>query len=100
MGEIDFRDELNNYGENREVESINGNIEKYKEAFMESFEIDEQSLDTLEYQSIPNWDSVGHMVLIAALEDGFDIMMEMDDIIDFSSFKKGKELLNKYDIIF
>ncbi len=39
------------------------------------------------------------MSLIGALEDGFDIMMEMDDIIDFSSFKKGKELLKKYDII-
>ena len=100
MGEIDFRDELHNYGKNRKMESINGNIKIYKKAFMESFEIDEKSLDTLKYQSISNWDSVGHMVLIAALEDGFDIMMEMDDIIDFSSFKKGKELLNKYDIIF
>jgi len=82
------------------MENINRNIEIYKDAFMESFEIGEESLDTLEYQSIPNWDSVGHMVLIAALEDGFNIMMEMDDIIDFSSFNKGKELLKKYDIIF
>ena len=99
MGETDFRDELQNYGKNRKMENINGNIEIYKKAFTESFEINEESLGTLEYQSIANWDSVGHMVLIAALEDGFDIMMEMDDIIDFSSFKKGKELLIKYDII-
>ena len=100
MEEIDFKDELHNYGKNREMENINGNIEIYKKAFMDSFEIDEELLDTLEYQSIANWDSVGHMVLIAALEDDFDIMMEMDDIIDFSSFNKGKELLKKYDIIF
>ena len=99
MGEIDFRDELHNYRKNRVMENINGNIEIYKNAFMESFEINEELLDTLEYQSIANWDSVGHMSLIAALEDGFDIMMEMDDIIDFSSFKKGKILLKKYDII-
>ena len=81
------------------MKNNNSNLEIYKNAFIESFEITEKSLDSLEYQSIVNWDSVGHMSLMAALEDGFDIMMEMDDIIDFSSFKKGKELLKKYDIV-
>ncbi|MBF12723.1 MAG: acyl carrier protein [Flavobacteriaceae bacterium] len=75
------------------------NAKIYTNAFIESFEVEEKLLETLEYQSITNWDSVGHMSLIAALEDGFDIMMEMDDIIDFSSFKKGKELLKKYNIV-
>tara|TARA_Y100001958_G_C20925008_1_gene337748 strand:- start:165 stop:413 length:249 start_codon:yes stop_codon:yes gene_type:complete len=80
--------------------NINKENEKiYANAFIESFEVEEKLLETLEYQSITNWDSVGHMSLIAALEDGFDIMMEMNDIIDFSSFKKGKELLKKYDIV-
>ena len=36
--------------------------------------------------------------LIAALEDAFDIMVDMDDIIDLSSFEKGKEILRKYDV--
>jgi acyl carrier protein len=74
------------------------NIEIYKKAFTDAFEIDNGILNELEYQSIETWDSVGHMVLIAGLEEGFDIMMEMDDIIDFSSFEKGKELLKNYDI--
>jgi acyl carrier protein len=82
------------------MKNINENLEIYKNAFIESFEITDDLLETLEYQSIVNWDSVGHMTLIASLEVGFDIMMEMDDIIDFSSFKKGKELLNKYDVFF
>ena len=38
------------------------------------------------------------MSMIAALEEEFDIMFEMDDIIDFSSFSKGIETLAKYDI--
>ena len=38
------------------------------------------------------------MVLMAALEEGFDIMLDMEDIIDFSDFEKGKELLKKYDV--
>jgi len=52
----------------------------------------------LTYQSVDNWDSIGHMNLIASLEDDFDIMMETDDIIDFSSFEKGIEIMAKYGV--
>ena len=38
------------------------------------------------------------MALIAELEDCFEIALEMDDIIDFSSYEKGIELLKKYDV--
>ena len=77
------------------------NKQKYDHAFINSFSIDESKLgDNLEYNSIPEWDSVGHMGLIAELEEVFDIMMEMDDIIDFSSYKKGFELIAKYGVEF
>lgn len=77
------------------------NLEKYNKAFMEALEITEEQLVGLEYQQVPNWDSVGHMGLIASLEDEFDIMMDTDDIIDLSSYEKGKEILSKsYDIQF
>lgn len=71
------------------------NLEKYNNAFIESFEITEDQLPGLKYQDIEAWDSVGHMGLIAALEDAFDIMMDTDDIIDFSSYEKGMEILAK-----
>lgn len=71
------------------------NTEKYEQAFIESFSVEDVQLIGLKYQDIPAWDSVGHMSLIAALEDTFDIMMDTDDIIDFSSFEKGKEILSK-----
>lgn len=76
------------------------NLEKYINAFAEALEIEADQVKDLTYQSIESWDSVGHMNLIAALEDTFDIMMDTDDIIDFSSFEKGKEILAKYDIEF
>ena len=77
------------------------NLEKYNQAFVEALEISEEQLPGLEYQSIEQWDSVGHMGLVATLEDAFDIMMDTDDIIDFSSYEKGKEILAKnYEIIF
>ncbi len=77
------------------------NEEKYVNAFVEAFEINADTARTLKYQQIPAWDSVGHMGLMANIEDAFDIMMEPDDIIDFSSFEKGKEILSsKYGVAF
>ena len=77
------------------------NIEKYDQAFCNSLEISEAQLEGLEYQAIGSWDSVGHMGLIAALEDTFDIMMDTEDIIDLNSYEKGKEILSKkYEIEF
>ena len=77
------------------------NIDKYKEAFVKSLELSEDMVNSqLAYQGVENWDSVGHMSLVAELEDTFDIMLETDDIIDFSSYDKGIEILRKYDIEF
>ena len=75
------------------------NIEKYTDAFVTCFEISEDEAKTLEYQGVEAWDSVGHMDLVATIEEAFDIMFEADDIIDFSSFEKGIEILkNNYNI--
>ena len=72
---------------------------RYDQIFIDTFSIEEgTSLDELEYNSIPDWDSIGHMELIGELEDIFDISMEMDNIIDFSSYEKGLEILRKYDV--
>jgi acyl carrier protein len=74
------------------------NLEKYKNAFIEGLDISDDGLEDLVFEGIPEWDSVGHMSLVACIEEAFDIMLETDDIIDFNSFKKGIELLKKYDI--
>ena len=78
------------------------NKTKYKQAFIDALLIDESILKkNLEYNAITEWDSIGHMSLVAELEDKFDIMMEMDDIIDMSSYEKGTEILGKkYNIKF
>lgn len=77
------------------------NLEKYNKVFVKTLEVSEDILDGLKYQSIPQWDSVGHMRLIAELEDTFEIMMDTDDIIDFNSYEKGKEILSaNYEVEF
>ena len=75
------------------------NREKYNKVFIDCFSVKEDKLnDEFIYQCIPAWDSVGHMGMIAALEDAFEIMMEMDDIVDFASYTVGIEKLKNYDI--
>jgi acyl carrier protein len=77
------------------------NAVKLTAAFSEALQIDPSRVtDTLEYNSIKEWDSVAHMTLVAALEEQFDIMLDTDDIIDMSSVGKAKDILGKYDVAF
>ena len=77
------------------------NNEKLKEIYVESLGIsDDVFSGELGYGTIPQWDSVAHMGLVAAIEDAFDIMLDTDDIIDMSSVIKVKEILGKYDVNF
>ena len=62
------------------------NEKKYRELFVEILGVNDDELDNLEYMGVSGWDSLGHMNLIAGIEEAFDIMMDTDDIIDFSSF--------------
>ncbi len=76
------------------------NVEKLAKVFADTFGISEAETKGLQYQGIEAWDSVGHMTLVAAIEDEFGISMDTDDIIDMSSFEKAQEILAKYDIQF
>ena len=74
------------------------NLEKYRGVFEESFQCED--VESLKYQDIPEWDSVGHMGLVAALEDIFEIELDVDDIIDMASYKIGQDILSKYGVSF
>ncbi len=68
------------------------------QVFINSFQVKEKDLPTLNYQGVDSWDSIGHMKMIAEMEETFNIMIGMDDIIDFSSYVKGLEIIKKYGI--
>jgi len=76
------------------------NKEKYAQVFLNSFQVTEEKLAALKYQDEDNWDSIGHMSMISELEETFNIMIETEDILDFSSYLKGFEILKKYGIEF
>ena len=77
------------------------NKERYNATFCEVFDIPEERLPGLNYQDIEAWDSVGHMTLIAQLEEIFEITMNTEDILDFSSYERGMEIISeKYGVSF
>jgi acyl carrier protein len=74
-------------------------VEKYSKIFATSLNVSSDKInEKLKYNEIDEWDSIGHMTLIAGLEEEYKITFETDDIIEFSSFKKGIEILKKYKI--
>ena len=69
--------------------------------FASALGIDQELIhDDLTYNTLANWSSVSHMSLITELEEQFQIMLEPEDIISLSSFKKAREILSKNGISF
>ena len=76
------------------------NIEKFNNAFVEVFGAKTEDLnDNYGKETVEEWDSVHQLSLIAQMEDAFDIMFDPEDIMDMTSYARGKELLAKYDVL-
>lgn len=77
------------------------NVDKLRETFSRSLGIPQaQVTDDLAYNTIKEWDSVGHMALVAELEGAFDVMFDTDDILGMSSVAKAREILGRYGVSF
>jgi acyl carrier protein len=80
---------------------MSNNEKKYIECFVKSLSVKKEKVNKkLKYNDIPEWDSIGHMTLMSTLEEKFDISIDTDDIVDFSSYEKGKAILKKYKVDF
>jgi acyl carrier protein len=70
-----------------------------RQAFAEALDLPaDTDIEALELGEQPHWDSVGHMALVAELEDRFGIELETDDIIGMSSYAKSIEILRRYGV--
>lgn len=76
------------------------NLEKYNKAFIDVFGAKAEELnDNYGKETVDEWDSVHQLSLIAEFEEAFDIMFDPEDIMEMTSYAKGKELLAKYEVI-
>ncbi len=73
-------------------------LEQYSKLFVDQFKVTPEELPDLKYRGIKLWDSLGHMMLMEAIEDLFDITFATQDVLAFTSYPKGIELLKKYDV--
>lgn len=74
------------------------NYENYCQTFRTALQLEkEDEIETINYMDA-SWDSVGHMILMAKIENTFKIIFETDDLFTFHSFKKGIEILRKYGV--
>lgn len=75
------------------------NLKKYNKTFIETFKVDENKLTAeFDVDSIAEWDSVTQLSLVTEIEDEFEIMLDSEDILEFTSYEKGKSILSKYDV--
>lgn len=74
------------------------NLEKYDRNFLNTFPITAEELPEAKYHKTKRWSSLGHVQLISAMEETFGIQLETLDVMDFSSYEKGKEVLAKYGV--
>ena len=75
------------------------NLEKLNNIFCEVFSVDVSALNAdFHNKSVNNWDSVHQLSLTSAVEEEFDIMLDSEDILGFTSYEKAKEILMKYEI--
>ena len=75
------------------------NLEKLNNIFCEVFNVEESTLDSgFDNCNIEGWDSVRQLSLSTAVEDEFDIMLDAEDILEFTSYENVKKVLAKYEI--
>lgn len=75
------------------------NLETLKNIFCEVFSVDNSALGS-EFNkcNVAGWDSVRQLSLTSAIEDEFDIMLDAEDILEFTSYDNAKKILAKYEI--
>ena len=76
------------------------NLEKYQNAFVEGLELPCESVESATMDTVERWDSIGQMSLMASIEDEFQIELEPDEIIAFTSYQAGLDILRKRNIEF
>ena len=72
---------------------------RVRDAFLRAFDLPPDfDLSGLAYQGTARWDSIGHMQLVAELEDEFGIMLEPEDIVEIGGYTEALGVLRKYGV--
>ena len=77
------------------IKSVKMDIKKIDKIFFSSLNLKKNTnLAKLKYGQ--HWDSIAHMQLISALEKKMKIAIDIEDVLDMSSYNKAIKILKKY----
>ena len=63
------------------------------------FGVDQASInESSSPESIEGWDSMGHVNLVVALEENFNVSIDIDDVMDMGSVGKIRKILLEYGV--
>ncbi len=69
--------------------------EMLSEAFRTGLDLPaETDVNTLVFGQHPHWDSLGHMSLVATLEETFGVSLEEKDVLEIDSYASAAAVLN------
>lgn len=75
------------------------NIDTYKGFFTEVFGVEADKLGSdFSKDTVSDWDSVHQLNLVSLAEEAFDIMLDPEDIMGFTSYDKGLEILRSQGV--
>ena len=74
--------------------------ENYDKIIRNVFNLSDDSIidENMSRENSEIWDSLLHLTLVTTIEDEFDIMIDVEDILSFNSYKNGLEIIEKYTI--
>ncbi len=72
------------------------NKEKLIGVFTTTFGLTPEEAEGAVFKDTPAWDSVGHVNLMNAIEESFNISLEPDDILDCKSFSRAESIIARY----
>ena len=77
------------------------NIDKFNEIFTEVFGVSADALgENFSKDTVEQWDSVHQLNLVSLSEEAFDIMLDPEDIMAFTSYAKAKEIIANQGVEF
>ena len=80
------------------MEQIVGVRPEIRNLFAKVFKYDGEISLRTSRQEVPKWDSLQHVALVAAIEEQFDIVLSMDEMIEMHSVKDICNILDRHGV--
>jgi acyl carrier protein len=73
--------------------------DRLRSVFVEALELPAGAdVENLKSRDIEEWDSLGHMTLVASIEDEFGVQLDTEQVIGMSSFTVALDMLRSMGV--